>query len=668
MANLRAETQYYVTDGRARSRYFPIGILFTPEIKLVELTTAFPDYTGKPSHTGKLPEEAQALPEGTRISFKLASNRPLKSGRLTLTPVLGGKPVQITLNTDEQNNRVVTNGFTLTEPVVFSLSVTDTDSRDCAQPVQGRFNILPDERPRIFVLEPGRDAVATPSVSVPIHVQADDDYGITRVVWLRGYNRSIERPFNMKVDIKAGPKSVEAAGAFEFDKLGVRPGDVIDYYFEAADNYPKGPNVALSKMYRMDIISQEQYEKILRQAAARKALFEPYMKLDKFLQRLAERARELEKEPNPEQRAKDAAALAEDLQRYENELSRLLQQSTLFDVEQAFRDSLVEQHSRISQARRQLQAGVGSGQLDPKSLESLAEELTELAKTEQQEVGEPAQQIAEVIHLMARADSFVRLAQRQQALADLLRRFSERKDALSRMEQIEMQELAHQQERVQQDLRQLLTELPDLASKLPQEDEFEKLRDDVSNFTNAIAESKVDQDLTDAAKAIGDQDGSKGYESALAAAEKLDQLVAKVNSGQMQSAAQQALRFRPRVMQSMGNTLGQILAAMGYGKGQGQGQGGQDGYGLFNEDAALYGPSMELAGEQTGGRNDNLARRTPGASRLTTGSNEPGGMAPATAGRVRLQPDAKFPLRYRDLVGEYFRAIAESASQEGENK
>ncbi|HXR08409.1 MAG TPA: hypothetical protein VN765_13815 [Candidatus Acidoferrum sp.] len=36
---------------------------------------------------------------------------------------------------------------------------------------------------------------------------------------------------------------------------------------------------------------------------------------------------------------------------------------------------------------------------------------------------------------------------------------------------------------------------------------------------------------------------------------------------------------------------------------------------------------------------------------------------PRRRGRVRLQPDAKFPLRYRDLVGEYFRAVAESQKE-----
>jgi hypothetical protein len=29
---------------------------------------------------------------------------------------------------------------------------------------------------------------------------------------------------------------------------------------------------------------------------------------------------------------------------------------------------------------------------------------------------------------------------------------------------------------------------------------------------------------------------------------------------------------------------------------------------------------------------------------------------------VKLQPDAKFPLRYRELVGEYFRVMAESGN------
>src|SRR6185503_5074858 len=95
--------------------------------------------------------------------------------------------------------------------------------------------------------------------------------------------------------------------------------------------------------------------------------------------------------------------------------------------------------------------------------------------------------------------------------------------------------------------------------------------------------------------------------------------------------------FKPSIQQAMGNTLEQILAAMGMNTGQGQG--GQDGYGLFNDDVALYGPNVELAGEQAGGRNDTggptASRR---AERVTGNSRDPGLPQVAGPGKVRLQP------------------------------
>jgi hypothetical protein len=255
LANLREPTQYYVTDGHARSRRFPVQVQFTPQITQVETTLIFPDYTGKSAHTGKLAEEAQALPEDTRVNFRVTSNRPLKSGVIELTPVLGGKQVEVNLH-PEKDSTIVAGGFNLTEAVAFDLSIRDISGFNSAEPKRGRFNILPDRPPHLFVVEPGKDAVATPTTRVPVRVQATDDYGVTRVVWLRGLNRSIERPFKMSMTLKGGPKSVESAGAFDLARLGVRPGDVIDYYFEAADNYPKGPNVVFSRPFRLQIISE----------------------------------------------------------------------------------------------------------------------------------------------------------------------------------------------------------------------------------------------------------------------------------------------------------------------------------------------------------------------------------------------------------------------------
>jgi len=665
LANLREPAEYFVTDGQARSRRFPIGIRYTPQITLVEITTEFPSYTSKPAKTSKLADEPQALPEDTRVSFRVASNRPLKFGTLTLTPVLGGKPLQVTLQPHAEQSSIVAGSFALTTPVAFTLSVRDVDGLDCAEPRRGRFNISPDERPRLFVLEPGRNAVATPNIRVPVKVQAQDDYGITRVVWLRGHNRSIERPLNMNVTLKGGPQSVESSGAFELDKLGVRPGDVIDYYFEAADNYPKGPNVALSRLYRLEIISEEQYKEVLRQAAARKALFEQYFKMGAWLRRMAEQSRttQAKAEKSDPSARQQADSLSEQMEKYDRELSKLLDNPMMFDVEQSFRATLGEQRSQLGEARKKLKSALGSGQLDPKQLKQLAEQLSQMSNTEQEQITNPAQQIASVARVVSRADAFVRLAQQQAALAEMLRRFADRTNALSRVEQMEVQELTHQQQRIQDALRTLLAQLPELLTKIPEDADYETLRNDVNAFVKAVADAKIETDLSDAVKALAEPDTMTGHALAQIAAEKMDKLIGKCQGMPDKGKECLTARFRPKLSKpGMGNSLQQILTAMN----SGNGQGGSDGYGLFNEDMALYGPNVELAGEQAGGRREDEGGNGRGRQVAQVGGDvRDAALAPPDApGRVRLQPDAKFPLRYRELVGEYFRAIAESGTED----
>ena len=222
LVNLREPGEYFVTDGGARSHRFAVGIRYTPQITAVEVTATFPDYTGLPPHAGKLTEEPQAWPEDTRVSYRVASNRPLKSGSLNLTPVLGGKRIEVTLLPAGEN--VVTGAFRLAEPVVFDLSVRDVGNLDCTDTKRGRINLLPDRPPRLIVLEPGRDAVATPEITVPVRVQAMDDYAVARVLWLRSLNHSVERPFNLKLTLKNGPQSVEASALLNWESSASGPG------------------------------------------------------------------------------------------------------------------------------------------------------------------------------------------------------------------------------------------------------------------------------------------------------------------------------------------------------------------------------------------------------------------------------------------------------------
>src|SRR5262249_37739892 len=159
---------------------------------------------------------------------------------------------------------------------------------------------------------------------------------------------------------------------------------------------------------------------LLRQTAARKALFEPYFKMGAWLRRLAERSRAAQakaEKSDADGARNEAEALQEMLERYERELSKLLEQPAMFDVEQSFRGALGEQRDQLSAARQNLKQALRSGQLGPKQLKELSETLNRLAQQENEDVGQPAQQIASVIQVMSRADAFVNLAQQQATLA-----------------------------------------------------------------------------------------------------------------------------------------------------------------------------------------------------------------------------------------------------------
>jgi hypothetical protein len=132
---------------------------------------------------------------------------------------------------------------------------------------------------------------------------------------------------------------------------------------------------------------------------------------------------------------------------------------------------------------------------------------------------------------------------------------------------------------------------------------------------------------------------------------------------EMAETAEQCLKFQPAIARALGNSLGQMLAAV---SGMGAGGSGGAGYGLFGLDLALYGPDVQLSGRGTARRGSAYGEpRAVGTGRTGAETPEEAARRPGPA-RLRLQRNVKFPLRYRDLVGEYFRVIAESADEEGD--
>jgi len=708
LANLRRPMRYWVTDGRARSHRFSIGVRYTPRITMAECAVKFPEYMRRKPKKHKLlghatPKEGSEagarstveagefrIPLESRVTFRIASNRPLAGGALVLTPVLGGKRREVELAAEtaclradthrQEGGSVVSGEIEFTGAAAFSLSVTDVSGLASTRRVCGRFMVEPDERPRIWVVEPGKNAVATPEVKIPVRVRAEDDHSVERIVWFRSHNGSVERPHDMalKPGVRGAPRKAclradthrqaEAESALDMADLGVRPGDAIEYFFEAVDNSPRGPNLATSRVFRIEIISVEEYKRLLKMMAARRALFEAQSRLGDWLRRLSERGddlRKLAEAGDPGKAMKEARRLAKDLAEYRKELAGVLKQPDLFDVDPFLKDALRKQQRELKRLAEELDRAMEAG--DAGAVADAAGRLAALSRYERQAVAEPVRHVRSVVDVLARASAFARLTAEQRRIVRMAERFKEARKDLTRLERMELQDLAHAEGRVRDGIRKIVDDLPGLIELVPDDAEYDDLRRTATDFVAAVAEAGIVADLGAASDLFAEPDGPTARAMAAKALEKMEKLVAKAPSGQGSTPGFRSV-FQPSLADAMSSSVGQILSAMGMGSGSGGG--GSGGYGMFAGDVALYGPaamlggSGELGGSGGAGRGEGLGGRGAGLRRDATDAADPALSGPNTRAGARLETEPRFPLRYRQLVGEYFRVVAESLSEE----
>lgn len=676
LTSLRTPTTLWVTNGRARSKYHQLTILPTPIIKEINVTTEFPEYTGLSPLTTSLADLKGQLPKRSKLNFTIRSNRPLKGGILELTPLLGGESRSIPLLPTANPSTSVTGGFTLEKPTAFSLNIVDIDKRLSQNPAKGRVTISADRPPRIFIEEPGNKALATPEIKIPIRVRCEDDYGVSSVRIFRGYNQSIEYPVEMEHKDNSGSRGMLAEGSFDFSDLGVRPGDLINYYLEAIDNNPEGPGLSLSRMYSIQIISEKQYRHIVKNLQGRKKLFGLYFNLGAKLNVLVRRAQafneqlgKLSEAGKPADHQTDLCFYRDQFQssmrEYGETLNTLIENKPGNDVEVSFHTRLYATKLTFELLQKQFQQMSAETttdcKIDAQKMTALLHELTRMGDDVEREVLKPAEEIAAVIKILSMADNFAKMAGAQMELSALAHRFRDKTTPPTRLEQLEMSELNARQEKLRLDLSKFTRQLAELLDALPKEEQFLKLRASTEQFLQAVDKLDIQTDLNQAVENWQELKGNRAYIFCKTGAEKMQKLLQ--HSGDIGQQGKACLQFMPIIKNGRGNALEQLLHSM-----QGLEENGSDndGYGMYDENVGLYGPDVQLPGttEEYGDGDEGSAKHSVYRIEGTERDNLTPEKDKGPKKDVKLIDGVEFPLRYRQLVGDYFKAIAESEQKE----
>jgi hypothetical protein len=675
VANLTADVRYHIRAHAGRSQRFAVRVLTVPKIDAVRFRVTPPAYTNRPAYEGPLPKGGLAGLPGARVEVWAASNRPLSGGTLRFTPPSSG-PVALT--PVSPGGSEVTGSFEIRAAGQLRLKVTDRDGQESADTFTAPIALLTDERPIVRLLEPREVSVATPTATLPVVIAAEDDYGIARVQLFRSLNDSRAMPIDVPVKPPA-PTRVYEVIPLQLAAYGLEPGDEIKLFARAEDNDPAGAKGAESPVVVVRIISQEDFEKMVRAREGLELLMSKYQQARRRLEGLAAEAEEMQKKQKDQ--PKDAAATDEDRKdlqklaeraRKDAEAIREAAKKQLgYDLDKHLTPHLEKLSRELEAAAKELEEAAKKGGLTKeqmsKALEKLGGQLDRQKQETDRETGAPLERLGQVMPLMEDSAGFIALAQRQRDLATRMKSLKDQEKPSDPATRARMRDLRDEQEEIRIALSKLLDDIEDHAAKLPDDPDLNELRDSAKKFAEDVRASGASEAMGAAEAGLGEFSGPRGHDNADKAAGILEKFIGRCDGmGGMMGQGMRALRFQPKLSACLGNTVEQLLAEAGLMPGEGadgmMGQGSGRGSSARRNTAqniGLYGGLPGLSESRGTGRMGGSGPAGPGAASQGRQAGQPmtatGSKPPGTTGTS----DVTVPAPYRRRVAEYFQRVAD---------
>jgi molybdenum-dependent DNA-binding transcriptional regulator ModE len=241
--NVDEDTEYLVEAGGVRSNLFRVEVRDLPYVDRIDLEYRFPAYTGLSPQTEEDGGDIAAL-VGTRVALTVTPTLPVGGGSLViddrdtipLVPAGGELAGEIVVR-QTGAYRVLLSGHGGTSVVASPDYFIDA---------------LNDQPPAVSFAKPGRDINVTSIDEVFVEAEAEDDYGIGKLVLVYSVNGGPEDTVGLYQG--RGRKRLSAGHTFYLEEIELTPGDFLSYYARAEDrNAVGGRQHRTTDIYFMEI-------------------------------------------------------------------------------------------------------------------------------------------------------------------------------------------------------------------------------------------------------------------------------------------------------------------------------------------------------------------------------------------------------------------------------
>jgi len=257
-SSLQQSLEYRIEAGDAISPRFKLEVVAAPTIVVESVEYKYPAYTGLLAQRVEHQGDLKAI-EGTQITIHALANAAIQSA-------------QVDFDCDDQHDQRMqiegdkaTTAFRLKlkddrqtpEHTSYRLVFKNEQGQQNPQPVRHEIEVTRDLSPEVQFVAPQKDDVDLPAnAALELEVVAvDPDFALQRV----------------KLSIVKGPQSVadkllldavhrgQFVGRYLFDpaKLGLKPGDAVDYLAVAEDTKDGKPNRVETPRRRIRIVSAD---------------------------------------------------------------------------------------------------------------------------------------------------------------------------------------------------------------------------------------------------------------------------------------------------------------------------------------------------------------------------------------------------------------------------
>jgi hypothetical protein len=561
---VRDTLTYFFTADHQNSTIYKILPVERPFLRSLKVQVRPPTYAKLPPYFLEDNIGDVSALKGSRIDLKGVANKELAAGILLFADS-SSLPLSI-------DRRTISASFTLIKDDQYSFSLVDHEGNHSQSSIVYHLNVVPDAHPLVQIVLPGKDIDLGDDMTIPLLIEAQDDYGISRmrlayqvVSGSEGEMDSTRLSFREIQGFEKNQELVRLVMQWNLSELDMFPTDVMIYFVEVYDNDSvSGPKRGRSQVFRARFPSMfEMYQEVAQdQDSATDSLQEALDRSRELQQKAAQLTLEMEREQkldwqkkneleNVIQKQEEINQQLDDISKKMDEMIEKIEKNDLFSQE------TLKKFEEIRQLYQDIMTPELKETLEKMSeaLQNLDEEAIKQAMEElKQNMDDYNKALDRTISLLKKLKVEQKLDQAQKMAQDLAERQqkiseqSQQKDADSSRLQKEQEQinkdaeaLADLMKEVQEDLKSLpMPPLDPLESAMQQMQE-DNLAQNLEQIQNMMQQNQM---------ATVPQKSSQAQSTFEKMAEQL-QTANQMMSGEMQRRAMQAMRKSSRDVLSL---------------------------------------------------------------------------------------------------------------------